>query len=195
MIVRRLRDNAEREQTARELYAGVVKQARQSLFYADYGVPDSLDGRFEMIALHAFLLLHRLKSDNPEAAALSQAVYDVFFADMDQCLREMGAGDLGRHFPDTDVQFKDIASMNLLEKIKSIAEQEGFYCVNIDATIVVQEPKIFPYVDQMAENISQCLKTEKAAVNIKAKTTEGLGFEGRGEGISAYAVVLMEKKQ
>lgn len=113
----------------------------------------------------------------------------------DAVLGAMGAGDLGRHFPDTDAQFKDIASMNLLKKIKSIAEQGGFYCVNIDATIVVQEPKIFPYVDQMAENISQCLKTEKAAVNIKAKTTEGLGFEGRGEGISAYAVVLMEKKQ
>jgi cytochrome b pre-mRNA-processing protein 3 len=95
MILKRFRENAEREQAARDLYAGVVTQARQSRFYAGHGVPDSLDGRFEMIALHAFLLLHRLKRDNPEAAPLSQAVYDVFFGDMDQCLREMGAGDLG----------------------------------------------------------------------------------------------------
>ena len=95
MILKRFRESAEREQVARDLYTGVVAQARQSRFYADYDVPDSLDGRFEMIALHVFLLLHRLKRDNPEAAPLSQAVYDIFFGDMDQCLREMGAGDLG----------------------------------------------------------------------------------------------------
>jgi 2-C-methyl-D-erythritol 2,4-cyclodiphosphate synthase len=69
----------------------------------------------------------------------------------------------------------------------------GFYCINVDTTIVAQEPKLASYTGVMAENISRCIKLEREAVNIKAKTTEGLGFEGRGEGISAYAVVLMKK--
>jgi 2-C-methyl-D-erythritol 2,4-cyclodiphosphate synthase len=111
----------------------------------------------------------------------------------DAILGALGLGDIGRHFPDTDPQFKDISSMKLLEQIQSKAEAQGFCCRNIDATIVAQEPKLFPYVDTMAENISRCLKTETGAVNIKAKTTEGLGFEGRGEGISAYAVVLLHQ--
>ena len=111
----------------------------------------------------------------------------------DAILGALGLGDLGRHFPDTDPQFKDVASMKLLAQIQAMAEEKGFCCMNVDATIVAQEPKLAPYVDTMAENISRCLKIEKGSVNIKAKTTEGLGFEGRGEGISAYAVVLLKK--
>ena len=112
----------------------------------------------------------------------------------DAILGALGLGDLGRHFPDTDPQYKDIASMKLLAQIQALAEEQGFCCMNVDATIVAQEPKLAPYVDTMAENISRCLKIEKGAVNIKAKTTEGLGFEGHGEGMSAYVVVLMEKR-
>lgn len=111
----------------------------------------------------------------------------------DAILGALGLGDLGRHFPDTDPQYKDISSMKLLALIKSLAEEQGFYCMNVDATIVAQEPKLAPYMDSMAENISHCLKMDKGTVNIKAKTTEELGFEGRGEGISAYAVVLLKK--
>jgi 2-C-methyl-D-erythritol 2,4-cyclodiphosphate synthase len=111
----------------------------------------------------------------------------------DAILGALGLGDLGRHFPDTDPRYKNISSLNLLEQIQVMAEQRGFSCVNIDATIVAQEPKLAPHTDAMAENISRCLKTDKEAVNIKAKTTEGLGFEGRGEGVAAYAVVLMRK--
>jgi 2-C-methyl-D-erythritol 2,4-cyclodiphosphate synthase len=111
----------------------------------------------------------------------------------DAILGALGQGDLGRHFPDTDPQFKDIASMMLLALIQAMAEEQGFYCMNVDATIVAQEPKLAPYIDSMAENISRCLKMDKGAVNIKAKTTEGLGFEGHGEGMSAYAVVLLKK--
>ena len=111
----------------------------------------------------------------------------------DAILGALGLGDLGRHFPDTDPQFKDVASMKLLAQIQAMADEKGFCCMNVDATIVAQEPKLAPYVDTMAENISRCLKIEKGSVNIKAKTTEGLGFEGRGEGISAYAVVLLKK--
>ena len=112
----------------------------------------------------------------------------------DAILGALGLGDLGRHFPDTDPQFKDIASINLLAQIQAMVEERGFWCMNVDATVVAQEPKLAPYVDTMAENISRCLKIEKAAVNIKAKTTEGLGFEGHGEGMSAYAVVLIKTR-
>ncbi len=83
------------EARARALYEGVVAQARQPGFYRDCGVPDSVDGRFELIALHAFLVLHRLKADPTDTAALGQALFDVMFQDMDQSLRELGAGDLG----------------------------------------------------------------------------------------------------
>lgn len=77
------------------LYRRIVEQARTPVFYRDQGVPDNLDGRFELIALHTFLVLHRLKQDHPAGARLGQSLYDLFFADMDQSLREMGAGDLG----------------------------------------------------------------------------------------------------
>ena len=80
---------------ARLLYARVVEQARRPVFYAAGGVPDTLDGRFEMVALHCFLLLHRLKQQAPKTAKLSQALFDLMFDDMDTSLREMGAGDLG----------------------------------------------------------------------------------------------------
>ena len=112
----------------------------------------------------------------------------------DAILGALGLGDLGRHFPDTDPRYKDISSMQLLAQIQAMAEEQSFCCTNVDATIVAQEPKLAPYVDTMAENISRCLKIEQGAVNIKAKTTEGLGFEGRGEGISAYVAVLMGKR-
>ncbi len=83
------------EKPAAALYAQVVGQARQPAFYARLGVPDTLDGRFELLALHGFLVLHRLKGERAAAAGLAQALFDTMFADMDRCLREMGAGDLG----------------------------------------------------------------------------------------------------
>jgi cytochrome b pre-mRNA-processing protein 3 len=86
-------------QAAERAYARVVEQARQPVFFTRFGVPDTLDGRFELICLHAFLYLHRLKSELPQTAAISQAFFDAMFADMDRGLREMGTGDLsvGRH--------------------------------------------------------------------------------------------------
>lgn len=86
-------------QAAERAYARVVEQARQPVFFTRFGVPDTLDGRFELICLHAFLYLYRLKSELPQTAAISQAFFDTMFADMDRGLREMGTGDLsvGRH--------------------------------------------------------------------------------------------------
>ena len=84
-----------RRDSARLLYAAVVARAREPVFYTRFRVPDSLDGRFDMIALHAFLVLRRLKEEGADGAALGQALFDVIFSDMDRSLREMGAGDLG----------------------------------------------------------------------------------------------------
>jgi cytochrome b pre-mRNA-processing protein 3 len=95
MIFKRFQERAERERQAGTLYECIVRQAREPDLYTRYGVPDDLDGRFEMIALHTFLVLNRLKRGNPDAAHLAQALYDVFFRDMDDSLRQMGAGDLG----------------------------------------------------------------------------------------------------
>jgi len=95
MLLDHWRRRRSQEEAAGRLYDAAVKQARSSAFYSDCQVPDSLDGRFELIALHVFLLLHRLKAAYPESRSLAQALHDRFFADMDRSLREMGAGDLG----------------------------------------------------------------------------------------------------
>ena len=94
MIFKRLFGSREWEAPARSLYESLVAQARRADFYRDLGVPDTVDGRFELVALHGYLLLRRLRS-MPEGAGLAQALFDVIFADMDAALREMGAGDLG----------------------------------------------------------------------------------------------------
>ena len=95
MVLGRLFHRNAFEAQARSLYRIIVEQARRPEFYRHCGVPDTLDGRFELIALHAFLILHRLKADRPESADLAQALFDTLFLDMDQSLRELGAGDLG----------------------------------------------------------------------------------------------------
>lgn len=95
MLFKNLRKRKEEERLALSLYQAVVDRAREKVFYAELGVPDSLDGRFELISLHLFLLLNRLKGEGLSAERASRDLYDTFFADMDLCLREMGAGDLG----------------------------------------------------------------------------------------------------
>jgi len=111
----------------------------------------------------------------------------------DSILGAAGLGDLGRHFPDTDPAYKDISSLILLKRVKGLLEEKGFIVGNVDATIVCQAPRISSYVDQMEENIARTLSITQAKVNVKATTTEGLGFEGKGEGIAAFSVVLLVK--
>lgn len=111
----------------------------------------------------------------------------------DAVLGASGLGDIGRHFPDTDHRYKDISSMVLLEQTADLARQQGLACGNIDAVVVAQNPKLAPYIRHMENNIARCLHMEAGAVNIKATTTEGVGPEGKGESISAQAVVLMRK--
>ncbi len=111
---------------------------------------------------------------------------------MDAILGALGLGDIGIHFPDSDSRYKNISSMELLSEVRIKMEKEGYKIINIDSTLVLQEPRIAEYTGQMRENISGTLGIEKNVVNIKATTTEGLGFCGRGEGAAAQSIVLLE---
>ncbi|PIR01317.1 MAG: 2-C-methyl-D-erythritol 2,4-cyclodiphosphate synthase [Nitrospinae bacterium CG11_big_fil_rev_8_21_14_0_20_45_15] len=111
----------------------------------------------------------------------------------DALLGACGAGDIGSHFPDTDAQWKGISSLLLLEKVVEICARYGRQIVNIDATIVAQKPKLAPHIPQMKLNLAKALKIPIEEINVKATTTEKLGFAGREEGIAAYAVVLLKK--
>jgi len=111
----------------------------------------------------------------------------------DACLGAAGLGDIGRHFPDTDAQYKNIDSRKLLRKVQDVLASNGWVVGNVDSTVVAQAPRLAPYLDQMTANIAADLGVDKRAVNIKATTTEKLGFAGREEGIAAHAVVLLER--
>ena len=111
----------------------------------------------------------------------------------DAILGAAGLGDIGRHFPDTDAAFRGADSRKLLREAVSRVKQAGFAIVNIDCTIIAQAPKMAPHGAMMAANIAADCGVTAACVNVKAKTTERLGFTGRGEGIAAEAVALVER--
>lgn len=113
----------------------------------------------------------------------------------DAVLGALALGDIGKHFPDTDLRFKGADSLELLRQVILLGEGKGYVLGNVDATIVAQRPKMAPHIPQMRTNIASVCKAEVDQVNVKATTTEELGFAGRGEGIAAYAVVIMEKKK
>jgi 2-C-methyl-D-erythritol 2,4-cyclodiphosphate synthase len=112
----------------------------------------------------------------------------------DACLGAAGLGDIGRHFPDTDPQYKNIDSRKLLRKAKEAIAERGWKIANVDSTIVAQAPRVAPYLVQMTANISADLGIPAENINIKATTTEKLGFAGREEGIAAHAVALLERR-
>ncbi|QQK07389.1 2-C-methyl-D-erythritol 2,4-cyclodiphosphate synthase [Miniphocaeibacter halophilus] len=112
---------------------------------------------------------------------------------MDAILGALALGDIGKLFPDNDMKYKDIDSKVLLKKVHNIMIEKGYKIGNIDTVITAQEPKLAPYIDNMRKTISEILNTEITNISIKATTTEKLGFEGRGEGISTYALVLLDK--
>lgn len=111
----------------------------------------------------------------------------------DAILGAASMGDIGRYFPDNVAEYKDIDSRILLREVVKYVTEKGYKIENVDITIAAQKPKIMPYIKQMCINMSSDLKIDADCVNIKGTTTEKLGFEGREEGISAYAVVLIEK--
>lgn len=130
-----------------------------------------------------------------ERGLLGHSDADVLLhAISDAILGAIGEGDIGRHFPDTDPRYKGADSLMLLAHVMKLAQDKGYRLGNVDATIVAQRPKLAPHIPQMRENIAAVLGGDKERVNVKATTTEELGFAGRGEGIAAYSVVLMEKK-
>lgn len=110
----------------------------------------------------------------------------------DALLGALGLGDIGQHFPDSDARYRGIASTRLLEQVTALTAAEGYRIANLDTTIVAQQPKLAPYIEQMARNIATTCAVERSCVNVKATTTEKLGFAGRGEGIEAHAVVLLQ---
>ena len=111
----------------------------------------------------------------------------------DALLGAVGAGDLGAHFPDTDPAYKGISSLILLEKIVSLVRRRGFRPVNVDATVVAEKPRLSPHIPEMRAKLAHVLGLAPEEVNIKATTTEHMGFTGKEEGIAAYAVVLVAK--
>ncbi|MCM3694511.1 2-C-methyl-D-erythritol 2,4-cyclodiphosphate synthase [Neobacillus niacini] len=112
----------------------------------------------------------------------------------DACLGAIGEGDIGRHFPDTDPNFKDADSAKLMEHVWQLVKDRGYELVNADCTIIAQQPKMSPYIQQMKERIAELLNATPEQINVKATTTEKLGFTGRGEGIASQVVVLLKRK-
>lgn len=124
-----------------------------------------------------------------EKGLLGHSDADVLLhAVCDALLGAAGLGDIGRHFPDTSAQYKGISSLKLVAEVCRMLSDNGYRVLNIDCTIVAERPKMAPYVPSMVGNIAAAVSVERKAINVKATTTEGLGFEGRGEGIAAFAV-------
>ncbi|MBN2780846.1 MAG: 2-C-methyl-D-erythritol 2,4-cyclodiphosphate synthase [Candidatus Marinimicrobia bacterium] len=112
---------------------------------------------------------------------------------MDALLGAAGMGDIGRHFPDSDPAFKGADSIDLLQHVRALIAREGYDVINIDATLILQEPKVAPYIDAMRERIASAVRTAISRVSIKATTEEGLGFTGRKEGVAAMAVAMLSR--
>ena len=123
-----------------------------------------------------------------DADALIHAICDAL-------LGAAGCGDIGRHFPDSDKIYKDISSIVILERVKIIIETKGFLINNIDATVVMEKPKLAPYAEAMVTNIARALEIAEADVNVKAKTNEGMGFAGRNEGVAVFATACVTERK
>ncbi|MDX1673107.1 MAG: 2-C-methyl-D-erythritol 2,4-cyclodiphosphate synthase, partial [Balneolaceae bacterium] len=146
--------------------------------------------------------MHRLVSDRPlilggvriphEKGLAGHSDADVLaHAVCDALLGALALGDLGAHFPDTDPSYKDIDSRKLLRRVNVLVQDRGYRVGNIDVTVVAQKPRLAEYVGEMRNNLAGDLETEVERISVKATTSEQLGPEGRGEGISAAAVVLI----
>lgn len=130
-----------------------------------------------------------------EMGLLGHSDADVLVhAVMDALLGAAGLDDIGKHFPDTDPQYKGISSIRLLEHVAGLLAEHGYAVGNIDATVIAQRPKLRPYIDEMRENMARALNIPTADINVKATTEEGLGFTGEGLGIAAQAICLLENK-
>lgn len=111
---------------------------------------------------------------------------------MDALLGAAGLRDIGMYFPDTDIRYKNISSLLLLKEVKKIINDKGFEIINIDSTLILEKPKVSTYIPEMLKKLSDALEMDPGRISIKATTTEGLGFCGRGEGIAAQSIALLE---
>lgn len=128
-----------------------------------------------------------------ERGLLGHSDADVLVhAVMDALLGAAALGDIGKHFPDTDQEYKGISSVRLLEHVSHLLAQKGYTVGNVDATIIAQSPKMAPYMQEMRENVAKALGVSPDQISIKATTEEGLGFTGSGEGIASQAVACLE---
>jgi 2-C-methyl-D-erythritol 2,4-cyclodiphosphate synthase len=148
--------------------------------------------------------VHRFTEDRPliiggveipyEKGLLGHSDADVLIhAIMDAIIGALGEGDIGKHFPDTDEQYRGADSLVLLACVRELISQSGYSISNVDATVLAQAPKLAPYIPQMRLNIARALEIELDAVSVKATTEEGLGFTGEEKGIAAHAVCLVYK--
>ena len=146
--------------------------------------------------------VHKLVEDRPlilggvnipyEKGLLGHSDADCLtHAIMDSLLGAAGLGDIGKHFPDTDPEYKGADSIKLLEAVYEMLTEKGYKIGNIDATIIAQKPKMAPYIDEMRDIVSATLKMDRETVNIKATTEEGLGFTGEGLGIACQSIALL----
>lgn len=147
--------------------------------------------------------VHKLVEDRPliiggvnipfDKGLLGHSDADVLaHAIMDSILGAAGLGDIGKHFPDTDEQYKGADSLKLMERVAQLVDEENMLIGNIDATIIAQRPKMLSHIENMRENIAKALSIDVKQINIKATTEEGLGFTGEGLGISAQSICLLE---
>ena len=111
----------------------------------------------------------------------------------DAILGAAALGDLGKYFPDTSPSFANISSLLLLKEINKLLKKKGYRVVNVDSTVVLEKPKLKPYIETMCQNIAECLQIDEDAVSVKATTSEKMGFVGQEQGVAAHAVVLIEK--
>ena len=150
-----------------------------------YDVHRLVEGR--QLILGGVEIAHTLGLDgHSDADALLHAICDAL-------LGALGCGDIGKYFPDTDPKWKGVSSLLLLKKVGEMCQARGFFISNIDSIIAAQKPRIAPHIDAMKKNIANALGIEPTQVNVKATTTETLGYVGREEGMAAYAVVLLQK--
>ncbi len=127
-----------------------------------------------------------------EYGLLGHSDADVLLhAVMDAVIGALGLGDIGRHFPDNDENYKGVSSLLLADRVCALMKSQGARIENIDCTVIAQRPKLMPYIPQMRDNIARVFSCEADCVNVKATTEEGLGFSGAEEGISAHAVCLI----
>ena len=137
------------------------------------------------------LILGGVEVDFPRGLSGHSDADVLIHAICDALLGAAGEGDLGRHFPDSDERYRGISSLKLLQKVKEIIEGKGFAVENIDATVILQEPRLAPFIAGMVENLAATLEIEDGRVNVKATTNEGFGAIGRGECIAALAVASL----